>query len=337
MYLFLGDCSVGNWNECICNGDVMSVKIQEEICTIEVRNSDFPTMTFKHIFNQTSCDCEVDARLLLTEMNSRFSSPTTFPLDLERLREEQVENHFYKLSLITQLTNETADLIASVGTMLIGKIAQYPGRRVTENNDFPKSLYYILKMFSEQSLEETSEAMYYLRGDGKLAFLVMNQNTSKENCFSGHCSVGNLTSCTIDREEIDLESQEETCSLKFVNDTTLTFKASFDPSSWDCETYARSILKELNMTSRPSIVMRRSQGQFVENAFSKISMVEDNLTNETVNLIASVVPKFMNSRTWRRVKASYYITKMYFQQSVIPEEVWTSLERKQKRMTLHEF
>ena len=140
-------------------------------------------------------------------------------------------------------------------------------------------------------------------------------------------------------EGIDLENQEETCSLKFVNDTTLTFKASFDPSSWDCETYARSILKELNMTSRPWVdnVMMRSQGQFVENAFSKISMVEDNLTDETVNLIASVVPKFMKTRRIFRVKALYYITMMYFQQSVIPEEVWTSLERKQKRMTLHEF
>ena len=70
----------------------MSVKIQEEICTIEVRNSDFPTMTFKHIFNQTSCNCEVDARLLLTEMNSSLTSNNFQPW-----REEQVVNHFYKL------------------------------------------------------------------------------------------------------------------------------------------------------------------------------------------------------------------------------------------------
>ena len=68
MYLFLGDCSVGNWSECICNGDAISVKVQEEICTID-HHEDIDTLTFRSIFNQTSCDCEVDARLQLTEMN----------------------------------------------------------------------------------------------------------------------------------------------------------------------------------------------------------------------------------------------------------------------------
>ena len=277
--------------------DAIIAEVEEMIDSIESGNfTGEPMEILSKLTNDSGQTVDIPytemiARNLLIEMNSRFSS-----FSWDRLRNELLENIFFKLSLITQLTNETADLITSVGTMLIGFLAaRYPGRRVTERNDFPKSLYYILKMFSEQSLE-TSEAMFYLRGDGKLAFLVMNQNTLNENCFSGHCSVGNLTSCTIERDEMDLESQEETCSLKFVNNTTLTFKATFDPSSWDCETYARSILKELNMTSRPSIVMRRTQGQFVENAFSKISMVEDNLTDETVNLIASVVPKFMKTR-----------------------------------------
>ena len=99
---------------------------------------------------------------------------------MDRLRNELLENIFFKLSLITQLINETTDLITSVGTMLIGKLARYPGRQITERNGFPKSLYYILKMFSEESLE-TSEALYYLRGAGKLAFLIMNQKTSNES------------------------------------------------------------------------------------------------------------------------------------------------------------
>ena len=164
--MFLGDCSVGNWNECICNaGDAISVKVQEEICTIDPYDID--TLTFRRIFNQTSCDCEVDARRLLTEMNSSFSSDH---FHLDRLREEEVENHMYNLSLITQLTSETADLVTSVGTMLIGKLSQHPGRRLTERNNFPKSIYYVLKMVSEQSLE-TSEALYYLRGAGKFAYL----------------------------------------------------------------------------------------------------------------------------------------------------------------------
>ena len=161
--MFLGDCSVGNWNECICNaGDAISVKVQEEICTIDPSGID--TLTFRRIFNQTSCDCEVDARRLLTEMNSRFSSNNFY---LDYLREEEIENQMYKLSLITPLSSETADLVTSVGTMLIGKLSQYPGRRLFP---IPKSLYYVLKMFSEQSLE-TSEAMYYLRGAGNFAYL----------------------------------------------------------------------------------------------------------------------------------------------------------------------
>ena len=170
--MFLGDCSVGNWNECICNaGDAISVKVQEEICTIDPSGID--TLTFRRIFDQTSCDCEVEARLLLTEMNSSFSSNN---FDLDRLREEEVENHMHILSLITQLTSETADLVTSVGTMLIEKLSQHPERPFTERNYFPKSLYYVLKMFSEQSLE-SSEAMYYLRGAGKFAYLSSSEIT----------------------------------------------------------------------------------------------------------------------------------------------------------------
>ena len=147
-------------------------------------------------------------------------------------------------------------------------------------------------------------------------------------------------------EGIDLENQEETCSLKFVNDTTLTFKTSFDPSSWDCETYARSILTELNGTSGVMDCLGRSQGPFIENAFSIICMMaEDNLTDETVNLISSIVPKIMEKSLWLKrrwakgLKFLYYSTKMYFQQSVIPEEVWTNLHEhgRQKLMTLHEI
>ena len=171
--MFLGDCSVGDWNECICTGDAISVKVQEEICTVDVHVQDVDvhyksdTLTFRRIFNQTSCDCEVDARRLLTEMNNRFTSNN---FDLDYLREEEIENQMYKLSLITPLSSETADLVTSVGTMFIGKLSQHPGRRITERNNFPKSIYYVLKMVSEQSLE-TSEAMYYLRGAGKFAYL----------------------------------------------------------------------------------------------------------------------------------------------------------------------
>ena len=163
--MFLGDCSVGDWNECICTGDAISVKVQEEICTVYHYKSD--TLNFRRIFNQTSCDCEVDARRLLTKVNSSFSSNE---FHLEILREEEIENQMYNLSLITPLSSETADLVTSVGTMFIGKLSQYPGSRFTEKNYFPKSIYYVLKMFSEQSLE-TSEAMYYLRGAGKFAYL----------------------------------------------------------------------------------------------------------------------------------------------------------------------
>ena len=171
--MFLGDCSVGNWNECICNaGDAISVKVQEEICTIDPYDID--TLTFRRIFNQTSCDCEVDARRLLTEMNSSFSS-NEFHLDY--LREEEIENQMYNLSLITPLSSETADLVTSVGTMFIGKLSQHPGRRITERNNFPKSIYYVLKMVSEQSLE-TSEALYYLRGAGKFAYLSSSETTT---------------------------------------------------------------------------------------------------------------------------------------------------------------
>ena len=106
------------------------------------------------------------------------------------------------------------------------------------------------------------------------------------------------------------------------------------------EMIARNLLIELrhlfqtlhlSNESRPKSQTRqleRLNGSFVLDNFQKLSQM-DNLTDETINLIVSIVPKIMETRLSRGAKgwkALYYITKMYFQHSVIPEEVWTNLQ-----------
>ena len=56
--------------------------------------------------------------------------------------------------------------------------------------------------------------------------------------FLGYCSVGNLTECNCGMEAMGTKTEEESCDLKFVNDTTLTFKRSNQspcPCSDDCQ------------------------------------------------------------------------------------------------------
>ena len=68
----------------------------------------------------------------------------------EMILNEEIVYAFHKLSQMQNLTNETTNLAANVGTLLISKTAEHPGPggKPTEGGGFPKSLYYILKMFS---------------------------------------------------------------------------------------------------------------------------------------------------------------------------------------------
>ena len=66
---------------------------------------------------------------------------------------ELIVDVFYRVSLM-QKTIETMDLIENVGTLLISRLAERPehsfgpGGKPIEDDGFPKSIYYLLKMFS---------------------------------------------------------------------------------------------------------------------------------------------------------------------------------------------
>ena len=68
----------------------------------------------------------------------------------EMILNEEIVYAFHKLSQMQNLTNETTNLTANVGTLLISKMTEHPGPggNPTEDDRFPKSLYYVLKMFS---------------------------------------------------------------------------------------------------------------------------------------------------------------------------------------------
>ena len=57
-------------------------------------------------------------------------------------------------------------------------------------------------------------------------------------CFLGYCSIEDLTECECGMEAMGTKTREESCDLKFLNDTTLTFKRSNQfpcPCSDDCQ------------------------------------------------------------------------------------------------------
>ena len=68
----------------------------------------------------------------------------------KKILNEEIVDAFHKLSQMQNLINETTNLIANVGTLLISKMTEHPGPggNPTEDDRFPKSLYYVLKMFS---------------------------------------------------------------------------------------------------------------------------------------------------------------------------------------------
>ena len=89
---------------------------------------------------------EMIARRYIRELESILgvADPT------RELLEGEIAHIFHKLSLIQNLTQETMDLITKVGTLVISKLAEDPGptRKPTENESFPKIIYYVLKVFS---------------------------------------------------------------------------------------------------------------------------------------------------------------------------------------------
>merc|ERR1711860_168473 len=93
------------------------------------------------------------AKKYLRELESILdvaSPPRPNKLQRELMEGQKVVDTFHKLSLIQNLTHETMDLITKVGTLVISKLAEDPGptRKPTENESFPKIIYYVLKMFS---------------------------------------------------------------------------------------------------------------------------------------------------------------------------------------------
>ena len=121
----------------------------------------YDTLTFKHNPFQTQTDgpsadtcTERVATRYLRELESIFSvvdADGPPPPRLEELfKDEAVIYAFQRLSLIQNLTHETMDLVTNVGTLVISKMAEAPGptRKPTEHESFPKSIYYVLKMFS---------------------------------------------------------------------------------------------------------------------------------------------------------------------------------------------
>ena len=141
-------CSVGDLTNCSnCDTEAMGTKTEEEICNLKFVND---TLTFKSS-NQSPCKCpEMMAGRYLHELETLLDVPRISSQLREKIFNEEIVDTFHKLSLMQNLTNETTKLIANVGTLLISKLAEHPGPggKPTEGGGFPKSIYYVLKMFS---------------------------------------------------------------------------------------------------------------------------------------------------------------------------------------------
>ena len=152
--------SDGFWDDEDCEHQNHFV-CQKELNSHSTCDLKFPydTLTFKHnpFQNQTdgpSADTYTErvATRYLRELESIFSvdGPPT-PRLRELIKDEVVIDAFHKLSLIQNLTHETLDLVTNVGTLVISELAEHPGptRKPTEDESFPKLLYYVLKMFND--------------------------------------------------------------------------------------------------------------------------------------------------------------------------------------------
>ena len=86
----------------------------------------------------------------LRELETLLDVPEISSQLQEKIFNAEIVISFHKLSLMQNLTNETTDLIANFGHLLISKLAEHPGPggKPTEGEGFPKSLYFVLKMFS---------------------------------------------------------------------------------------------------------------------------------------------------------------------------------------------
>ena len=111
----------------------------------------YDTLTFKHnpFQNQTDVPTtEMIAGRYLSELEILLVVPGISSQLREKIFSEEIVDAFHKLSLMQNFTNETTTLISNVGTLLIRKTSEHPGPEGTEDDNFPKSIYHVLKMFS---------------------------------------------------------------------------------------------------------------------------------------------------------------------------------------------
>ena len=116
----------------------------------EGRQEDRRCLSCLGLDNPLQNQTEMIAGRYLHELETLLDVPEISSQFQEKIFNEEIVDTFHKLSLIQNLANETTNLIANFGHLLISKLAEHPGPggKPTEGEGFPKSLYYVLKMFS---------------------------------------------------------------------------------------------------------------------------------------------------------------------------------------------
>ena len=271
---------------------------------------------------RSSADTERIARSYLRELEVIFSLARHTNMKLFQ-GEALMQDTFHKLSLIQNLTHETLDLVNHVGTLVINKLAKHPFFGMpTEHPSFPKSIYYVLKMFSngpDVSLDVITNLQEF-----------------------GMCHFSD-------------DDWIETCDLKFSYDT-LTFKQNPFQNQTDgpaadtiTESIARSCLRELESIISASVLdgpptpslreLLKKDEPVAIDAFHKLSL-KQNLTHETMNLLTNVgtlvISKIAEHPGPARkptedegfFKSIYYVLKMFSngRNRHLPGNVMTNLQ-----------